>query len=163
MHILTALFSRWKMLVLLFAASLIAMLYFQWQMNLEDPQGGSNLWCDDFDEGSISNGKGMVISMHTTACTTLGTDVGTYVHVHREHEAQSRKSLAFRFSPDNSSIPKLEWINPTTVRISVDHVSQISKQSRYINGVSVEYLIGAEDYPPTLEAAKERGSSRGKK
>lgn len=163
MHVLIALRSRWKMLVFLFAVGLSAMLYFQWQLNLEDPQGGSNPWCDDFDEGSISNGNGMVISMHTTACTTLGTDVGTYVHIHREHEARSRKSLAFRFSPNYPSVPKLEWINPTSVRISVDHVSQITKQSRYINGISVEYLIGAEDYPPELEAAKERGSSGGKK
>jgi len=163
MQVFAALRSRWKTLVLLLAAGLTAMTYFQWRQDVEDPQGGSRPWCDSFEEPSISNGSGMVISMHTTACTTLGTDIGTYVHIHREHELRSSKSLAFRFAPYYASVPKLEWTSPTSVRISVDHVSQISKQRKSINGVGVEYSIGTEDYPPVLEAAKERGSSEVRK
>ena len=141
------------------AAGLTSAAYFHWERNAEDPQGGSSPWCDDFEDASVPNGKGMTVSMHTTACTTLGTDIGTYVHVLRENEVRSRSSLAFRFAPHQPFEPRIEWVSPTVVHIAVDRVSQVSKQSSAKNGVRIEYSIGAEDYPPSLEAAKVRANA----
>lgn len=144
---------RWKLIVLLFAVVAFVALAVEWLQNRNDPQGGSNPWCEDYDAPSIPNGAGMVVSIHTTICTTLGTDVGTYVHIHSLNASPNRKSLAFRFSPAGVDVPNIKWIAPDIVRITIDHVSQVSKMRNMVNGVRVQYVIGKQDYPPTLEAA----------
>ena len=113
---------------------------------LNNPQGGENPWCSNLEEATIPNGSGMSILMYTTVCTTLGTDIGSYVHIVRDGQSPSHESLAFSFAPSfDMPALDLEWASPTSARISVDHVRWISKQKQLVNDVKISYAIRKVD------------------
>lgn len=51
-----------------------------------------------------------------------------YVYVHKLGQEESRKSLVFRYADKPVPYPKFEWINDSSLRISVGDVSQVTKQ-----------------------------------
>jgi hypothetical protein len=61
-----------------------------------DPQGVASSNCQKFDEPSFASGKGMTVSSHTTACSTLGTSVVSYVYVHPSEKEPTPEDLVFR-------------------------------------------------------------------
>lgn len=93
-----------------------------------DPQGDANFSCDKFAGPSIASGKGMTASSHTTACTTLGTSVVSYVYIHPSSQRPTAEHLVLRYSQSsNGDSLKIEWIDEGHVFVQVDHVSQVSK------------------------------------
>ena len=93
----------------------------------------------------------MVATGHFTVCTTLGTDAEYYVYVHKATDADSWRSLAFRFAPafgvPDTCAPEMTWVDGSTLRISVGHISEVSKQVNSIDGVNISYSIGQEAFP----------------
>jgi hypothetical protein len=144
---------NWRKVVVLLFAVCATVLVVRRLGEIADPQGESNSNCDVIERSTVPNGAGMEVSIHTTVCTTLGTSLGTYVHVHPTGVPESRNTLAFRFSPDPMLVePRVEWVSREHIRISIKHVSQISKQEAVIGDVKIEYVVGTQDYPPTHAA-----------
>lgn len=108
-----------------------------------DPQGEANARCDKFDGPSIPNGKGMAVSSHTTACTTLGTSVVSYVYVHPSGQRPTAEHLVFRYSQSGSGESlKVEWSDERHVVLQADHVSQISRIETTSGSILIGYKIG---------------------
>jgi hypothetical protein len=107
-----------------------------------DPQGEANSSCDKFDGPSIANGKGMTVSSHTTACTTLGTSVVSYVYVHPADQRPATEHLVLRYSQSGSGDSlKVEWIDERHVLVQVRNVSRVSKIQTNAGSVSIDYKI----------------------
>jgi len=115
-----------------------------WVAQLE-PLGGANSSCDDFEGASLQGAAGMVISFHMTACTTLGSDIATYVHIHRAGQPRTLSTLALRYS--SAKEPEFVWIDSNTVRILVPQDVPITKQNNLVEGVRVEYVLGSASSP----------------
>lgn len=108
-----------------------------------DPQGEANSSCDKFVGSSVASGKGMTVSSHTTACTTLGTSVVSYVYVHPSDQRPGAEHLVFRYSQSSSDDPiKSEWVDDQHVVLRVGHVSQISKIQTSSGSILIDYEIG---------------------
>jgi hypothetical protein len=88
------------------------------------------------------------VTWHTTACTTLGSDVATYIYVHPTAVSEDRDSLVFRYYDAGGSTPKIRWVSDSSLEIKIDHVAEITKQVKKIGGINVSYDIGKQDYPP---------------
>jgi len=142
--------KKWKALIILVGVLLLVLVFKYHHENIIDPQGGPSPWCDDLKNEPIKFSNGYSVLVHTTYCTTLGTDVGTYVQVYKTTEKPSRESLVFRFSPFESFEPHVEWVSSTHLKIFVEHLSQITKQNKSINGIEIEYVIGKQDYPQLI-------------
>lgn len=107
-----------------------------------DPQGEANSNCDKFDQLSTANGKGMTVSSHTTACTTLGTSVLSYVYVHPSDQRPAAKHLVFRYSQSGSDDSlKTEWIDERHLTIQIKRVSRVSKLQTTFGLISIDYKI----------------------
>lgn len=114
---------------------------FSWRNS--DPQGEANSSCDKFAGLSVASGKGMTVSSHTTACTTLGTSVVSYVYVHPSGQRPTAEHLVFRCSQSSSDdSPKAEWIDERHVVLHVDHVRQITKIQTTSDSILIDYKIG---------------------
>jgi hypothetical protein len=108
-----------------------------------DPQGEANSSCDKFDGPSIASGKGITVSSHTTACTTLGTSVVSYVYVHPSGQRPTAEHLVFRYSQSGSGDSlKVGWVDERHVVLQVDQVSQVSKMQTTSGSISIDYKIG---------------------
>jgi hypothetical protein len=116
-----------------------------WLLWRADPQGEENEYCTQYDKQSVSSGGGTTASTYTTVCTTLGTDIMTYVHVHPLNEPMSSASLAFRYIPGTTAgSPRISWIGRDHLLVEADHVSSISKMKEKIGKVSVTYKISRD-------------------
>lgn len=109
----------------------------------DDPQGGTNPWCEDERLPSISNGADMEVSTHRTDCTTLASDSLTYVYLHRKGERESRSSLIFRYDGND---PKIRWIDNDHVSIQADSVGYIGKQVIHLDNTSVNYELAMTNW-----------------
>ena len=109
----------------------------------DDPQGGSNPWCDKSELPSVPNGSDMEVSGYRTDCDTLAKDSVVYVHLHRKGERESRSTLIFRYDGND---PKVHWIDNDHVSIQVDSVSSISKQIMFIDNVLIKYELSMIDW-----------------
>ncbi|HRH38015.1 MAG TPA: hypothetical protein PK760_06705, partial [Flavobacteriales bacterium] len=91
----------------------------------------------------IASGKGMTVSSHTTACTTLGTSVVSYVYVHPSDQRPGAEHLVFRYSQSSSGEPlKVEWIDERRIVLQTGHVSQVSKIQTTSGSVAINYKLG---------------------
>lgn len=113
-----------------------------------DPQGGASTWCDNIEEEPLPNSAGWTVTMHTTVCTSLGTDVATYVHVHPTTSGEGPDSLVFRYFNAGASAPEIRWVSNTELKIKIDRVAEVTKQVKKIGGININYDIGKQDDPP---------------
>jgi hypothetical protein len=111
-----------------------------------DPQGDADSNCIKMDLPSVSNGFRMLATGHYTVCDygIIHGDEETYLYVHRSEEADSRNSLVFRFGNHDDLLPEVVWANPSSLRISVDTVNEVTKQVDSVDGVKISYTIGKE-------------------
>jgi hypothetical protein len=125
---------------------LICSLYinYAWFESL-DPQGGDSAWCDSVKLPSVPNGSGVVVTAQNTVCSGFGGNSPIYVHIHKLNENENRENLVFRYF-DKVDPLNIQWTSGTTVLISVNHVSQITKQLNAMEGVNIDYAIGSQDY-----------------
>lgn len=108
-----------------------------------DPQGEANSNCDKFERTSIPSGRGMTVSSHTTACTTLGTSVVSYVYIHPSDQHPTAEHLVFRYTQGGSDDAiRIEWVDERHVLVKVERVSSVSKIQTTIGSVSLDYRIG---------------------
>jgi hypothetical protein len=125
--------------VIFFVLISMGLLYWIVPGDPNDPQGDATYFCDKMPLDSVTNGQGLVATAHTTACTTLGTDVATYIYVHKVDEADSSRALVFRFSSNDE--PRMNWINDRTLHIAVRDVDSFDKQIFRLDGVDITYTI----------------------
>lgn len=104
----------------------------------DDPQGGSNPWCDNEKLPSIPNGTDMEVSGHRTDCDTLAKDSMVYVHLHRRGQRESRSTLIFTYDGND---PKIHWIDNYHINIKADGISSVGKQIIFLNDISVNYEL----------------------
>ena len=104
----------------------------------DDPQGGSNPWCDKSELHAIPNGTDMEVSGHRTDCDTLAKDSMIYVHLRRKGQREARSTLIFRYDGND---PKIRWIDNDHISIQADGVSSVSKQVTLLNDVSIDYEL----------------------
>lgn len=77
----------------------------------------------------------------------FGGNSAVYIHVRKLGEAESKRTLVFRyFEIGGSEPPKIEWTGQNYVQVSVGHVSQITKQLSKLKEVEIAYSVGREDY-----------------
>lgn len=113
---------------------------FLWYKHL-DPQGDPDYGCGFKEFPAVSNNANLIVTAHNTICGFGDSNI--YVYVHSISENESKKTLVFRY--DDTLLdepPKIEWINSSTLHISVGHVNEISKLIPEIGGVKVLYTIG---------------------
>ncbi|MBC5763771.1 hypothetical protein [Ramlibacter albus] len=126
----------------LLVGSIATAVFVAWRA---DPQGEANAWCDKFAGGSVVNGQDMTVSWHTTACTTLGTSVVTYVYVHPSREAPGPSDLVLRYEARGvGDVLKATWIGERRVVLEVDDVSNISAMRTTAGPISIEYKIKSD-------------------
>ena len=107
-----------------------------------DSHGDTNSSCDKFDEPSIASGKGMTVSAHTTACTTIGSSVVSYVYIHPSNQRPTADNLVFRYSQNGGSDSlKVEWIDEGRVALQVEGVSHISKILTTYGSIAIAYRL----------------------
>ena len=136
-----------SIVILIFFIFGVMWVGYLWYEN-RDPQGGSNRYCISEELPPVSNKTGMVVTAHNTVCDMLGGNSAVYVYVHKLGQEESRKSLVFRYVDNPGALlPKFKWINDLTLRISVEDVSQVTKQLNMMDGVKITYVIGNEEYP----------------
>ena len=126
-------------------------LGYSWYEN-RDPQGEATSNCYSMKLKPVPNKSDMVATAHNTVCDGFGGNSVVYVYIHGVDQDDSRKSLVFRYS-DKYDVPSptIEWINDSSLRISVGEVSQVTKQLFSIDGVTVTYNIGKQDYSPEIK------------
>jgi hypothetical protein len=128
-------------------ALLIFGLLTRWLLPSNDPQGGASYSCDNFEEPSVPNPSGWTVTWHTTACTTLGTDVATYIYVHPMESNEDPQSLVFRYFDAGGVAPEIRWVSNTDLRIKIDHVAEVTKQVKKVGEINVSYDIVKQDHP----------------
>jgi hypothetical protein len=113
-----------------------------------DPQGVGSASCFVDEFPVIPNGNGMLASAHHTLCDDVVHDSAIYVFVYKSGGSESPHSLVFRYA-DYPTVapPKIEWVDKSTLSISVGDVSQVTKMLTFVEGVKIVYSIGKEEYP----------------
>jgi hypothetical protein len=108
-----------------------------------DPQGEATSNCDRLQSQAIDSGAGMTVSTHTTACTTLGTTIATYVYVHPTGSVGTKESLVFRFAdiPGKENM-QLSWLGPNKLLIRCGEIGSVTKLETTTGAVSIKYEIG---------------------
>ena len=146
----------WKITKYFFWFVLLVILYilinlvYGWYSNL-DPQGGSSSACVMERLPSVANNSGMVVTAQNTACSGFGGNSAIYVHLHKSDEDENSGNLVFRYFDEPGDYPlNIQWTSNASVRISVGHVSEITKQLSAMKGVNIDYAIGKEDYPKRI-------------
>jgi len=125
-----------------FAVSIVAMFafglghYTAGDASSDDPQGGTNPWCEKEELPPVPNGTDMEVSGNRTNCATLAKDSLVYVHLHRKGQPESRSSLIFRYDGND---PKIRWIDNDHVSIKADGISSVSKQVTLFDDISIDY------------------------
>lgn len=140
--------ARWSAFVAFaIPIGLATFIGYYWFLSM-DPQGEENSNCHSMKLKSIPNKTGLIATAHNTVCDVAGGNSAVYVYIHGQDQDDSRKSLVFRYS-DKFDVPPptIEWINDSSLRISVEAVSQVTKQLPRMGGVTITYEIGKQDYP----------------
>lgn len=107
-----------------------------------DPQGDENASCGKFDGPTIANRKGLVVSSHTTTCSTLGTSVVSYVYVHPVDQSPTKDHLVFRYSQDGAGdVLQVAWRDERHVVLQVNRVTAVSKILTSSGTVLIDYNI----------------------
>jgi len=110
-----------------------------------DRQGESNGNCDKFAGPSIANGKATTASLHTTACTTLGTSVVGYLYVHPTDQGPRVEHLVLTYSQSGvGESPTIQWTDERHLVVEVSHVSQASKIQTSSGAISIDFRIHAD-------------------
>jgi hypothetical protein len=110
-----------------------------------DRQGEPNSSCDKFAGPSITNGKGVAASFHTTACSTLGTSVVSYLYVHPIPQDPNDEHLVFVYSQSGLGEPAaIQWIDDNHLMVEVNHVSQVSRIRTSSGAILVGFKIHAD-------------------
>jgi hypothetical protein len=136
--------SAFAVFTILIGGALI--IGYSWFLN-KDPQGEENSNCHLTKLKAVPNKTGMVATAYNTVCDVSGGNSAIYVHVHGLNQDDTRKSLVFRyFDKVEVPPPTIEWINDSSLRISVEAVSQVTKQLPMVDGVEITYEIGKQDY-----------------
>lgn len=125
-----------------------------------DALGETSGTCDTRgDFPSVPNGTGMVATGHVKGCAVvlLATEFTTYVYVHRTGEADSRKSLVFKYDSTWLSVdPQIAWSDNSNLHVSIPEVGAVYKQLTSVDGVKIAYIIGKEPYTPEEVAGEAR-------
>jgi hypothetical protein len=125
-----------------------------------DALGETSGTCDTRgDFPSVPNGTGMVATGHVTGCAVvlLTTEFTTYVYIHRTGEADSRKSLVFKYDSTGLSVdPQIAWSDNSNLHVSIPEVGAVYKQLTSVDGVKISYFIGKESDPPEVVAREFR-------
>jgi len=146
-HVFLGASKYFSLFILIPIVGCVILLGYFWYDNL-DPQGGENSYCNSVEIEPVRNKSGMVVSAHNTVCDGFGGSSAIYVYVHQLGQNESKNSLVFRYADIASvSPPKFEWISNDSLHISVDNVSQVTKQLYLMEGMKISYSIGNEDYP----------------
>jgi hypothetical protein len=104
--------------------------------------GGDSPWCDNWDLNPVSNGAGWVVTGHTTACTTLGTTIATYLFVHKADEADDRSNMVLRyFETGRTGGPRVAWRGQNEAVIEVANIGPITKRVGQVDSVRVTLLV----------------------
>lgn len=107
-----------------------------------DPIGGSGASCDNWELEPVKSGSGWIATGHTTACTTFGTDIATYVFVHKEHEADDRSNMVLRyFQSFETKGPFISWRGPNEVAIEIAAPVAITKSLNQVDSVRVRLTV----------------------
>ena len=110
--------------------------------HFRDQQGAENSNCDKLEEASVPGGVGMTVSFHTTACTTLGTSVVTYVYVHDAQVSAVAKDLVFSYSQSGKGDPlHATWTDARHVHLRMNDVRTIFKIEPNAGDISISYQI----------------------
>lgn len=127
-----------------------------------DSLGEPSTSCDARgDLPSVPNGTGLVVTSHVTGCAIvlLATAYTQYVYVHRIGEADSARSLVFKYDlsgVESIDDPRIVWRDSSNLQISIPEVGAVFKQVNSIDGVRISYSIGKEDYARQELARDER-------
>lgn len=107
-----------------------------------DPVGGPGLSCDNWDLDPVKSGSGWIVTGHTTACTTFGTDIATYVFVHKEGDVDNRSNMVLRyFQSFETKGPFISWKGPNEVAIEIEAPDAITKSLNQIESVRVSLTV----------------------
>jgi hypothetical protein len=111
-----------------------------------DPQGEATSNCDRVQAQAINNDAGMTVSTHTTACTTLGTTIATYVYVHPTGSVETKENLVFRFAevPGKENM-QLSWLGPNKILIRCGEIGSVTRLETTIGAISIKYEIGGSN------------------
>ena len=112
-----------------------------------DPEGEASSSCLREELPSMPNGRGKVITGHATFCDDFVHDSAYYFYLHDDGERDSSASLFFRFGDGDGNEPIIEWSGPSSVRVSVGKVSEVTKALDAISGVLISYDIGEKKFP----------------
>jgi hypothetical protein len=125
-----------------------------------DSLGETSGTCDTRgDFPSVPNGTGMVATGHVTGCAVflLTTEFTTYVYVHRTGEADSRKSLVFKYDSTGLSVDQqIAWSDNSNLHVSTPEVGAVYKQLTSVDGVKISYFVGKESDPAEVVAREFR-------
>lgn len=114
----------------------------------KDPQGEANDYCTKWELPTVPNHSGWVVTAHKTACDVFGGNSAVYVYIHKSDTIEYRGNLVFRYFDIYDVEPlKSEWTDESSVRLSVSHVSEVTKQLNVMGNLNISYAIGKEDYP----------------
>jgi hypothetical protein len=117
-----------------------------WQ-NFKDPQGDASNNCNKVELPAIRNHSGLVVTAHNTVCDVFGGTSAIYVYVHKWGAAEDRANLVFRYIDRyDAASPRFDWINESSLLISVNHISEVSKKLNTMQGVTISYAVGKIDY-----------------
>jgi hypothetical protein len=95
---------------------------------------------------TIPDLSGLDFEISQTDCSTLGEDTSISVSVSKAGE--TKKTLLFKYGPAGlDPIPEIAVIDQQTIQISVQKISDLIFRRESWKGLSVEYNIGAIDYP----------------
>lgn len=138
-------------LILIVISGMVLWVGYRWYEH-QDPQGEASSNCIKKELPQLSNGSDMVVSAHETACDGFGGSWAIYIYVHKLNEVESKKSLVFRFSESTgidsqNPYPTFEWTSKNALRISINHVAEVTKQLDTMKGINITYAIGKVDYP----------------
>lgn len=109
--------------------------------------------CETIERSSASSRAGDIASVRQTGCAGTRDGVESFfVFVHSPSSSPTRSDLAFRYTPTAkgaSSPPKVAWVAPSVLRISVGDgmILQVTAQQTNVHGVDVVYLLGSAVKP----------------
>lgn len=94
----------------------------------------------------ISDVSGLDFEIRETDCDTLAKE--GWVGVFASRLGQPDEVLVFEYVPSEvSPLPRISSADPQTVLISIPAVSSIHLRHRSWDGITIDYDIGAIDYP----------------
>jgi hypothetical protein len=103
----------------------------------------------------ISNISGFDFEISETDCSTLGE--GASISIFASISGQTKRTLLFKYGPVGTNfkygptgvdlMPAITSVDRNTVQISVPRVSDVVFRKDKLEGLTINYDIGAIDYP----------------